>query len=591
MRLITCLAAIVLHASVLLAQDAAYVVRLDPAAAADGADAIASRLAATYGGTVLETAGDAFVLRIPASRARLVAKDPNVASVVAAAHDVSADAVTETVNWTAGVPYAYDGSGNITQIGNDRFAYDSVGRLIRANMNNVAQSYEYDAPGNRKRCTQPEGDCQLGISISSANNRIENATYDGSGNLQRLPAGTRTWSYDALNMQTRDVAGSAREFLYTADDERLAVYSEAGNSWRWTLRAADGKVLRELASSGAAGTSNWQWIKDYVWREGTLLASRQPEASSLTPTTYHYHADHLGTPRRVTDARDRVVGVHDYHAFGSELPGGTDEPSATAMKFTGHERDEGGLDYMHARYYDPQRARFLSVDPVLDIEQAVRTPQIWNRYAYVLNNPLMFDDPTGEFLRFLFGKGATQENLEQFLNDNLHGVDANIAADGNVTLTPNGETGPATPEQQGFADVLSAAITREDFTVEMTVVAGDSGVTIGQYITGTVDLGDVKAGASIGPASQASLFAHEVSEQTAKTLFQLPGNRPGFEIAHPFGVGAQTLVSGGWAPGSQNVAMSSAGTGTVTTQHTRNGKAVTVTLQFKNGNLVKVNRK
>ena len=50
------------------------------------------------------------------------------------------------------------------------------------------------------------------------------------------------------------------------------------------------------------------------------------------------------------------------------------------------------LDYMHARYCSPAQGRFLSVDPVLDIEKTLRTPQLWNRYSYVGNNPLGYVD-------------------------------------------------------------------------------------------------------------------------------------------------------------------------------------------------------
>jgi RHS repeat-associated protein len=55
------------------------------------------------------------------------------------------------------------------------------------------------------------------------------------------------------------------------------------------------------------------------------------------------------------------------------------------------------LDYMHARYYNPQWGRFLSVDPIVDLKLAAPTPQTWNRYAYVRNNPLHFTDPTGKY--------------------------------------------------------------------------------------------------------------------------------------------------------------------------------------------------
>jgi RHS repeat-associated protein len=74
------------------------------------------------------------------------------------------------------------------------------------------------------------------------------------------------------------------------------------------------------------------------------------------------------------------------------------------MKFTGHERDfnigtssenSNYLDYMHARYYNANLGRFLSVDPAMDLKKTMRSPQMWNRYAYVVNNPLRYTDPDG----------------------------------------------------------------------------------------------------------------------------------------------------------------------------------------------------
>jgi RHS repeat-associated protein len=42
-------------------------------------------------------------------------------------------------------------------------------------------------------------------------------------------------------------------------------------------------------------------------------------------------------------------------------------------------------NYMHARYYSAPTGRFLSLDPK---PGAVESPQSWNLYAYVRNNPL-----------------------------------------------------------------------------------------------------------------------------------------------------------------------------------------------------------
>ncbi|HEV7767313.1 MAG TPA: RHS repeat-associated core domain-containing protein [Thermoanaerobaculia bacterium] len=51
--------------------------------------------------------------------------------------------------------------------------------------------------------------------------------------------------------------------------------------------------------------------------------------------------------------------------------------------------------------------RFLSVDPVVAITQAVLSPQRWNRYAYVSNNPLKNVDPDGR-AQVTFGDKRTE---------------------------------------------------------------------------------------------------------------------------------------------------------------------------------------
>ena len=78
------------------------------------------------------------------------------------------------------------------------------------------------------------------------------------------------------------------------------------------------------------------------------------------------------------------------YLYGSGLP------DLLRHKFTGsYERDdETGLDYAKARYYANIHGRFTSPDPLLSSGKPV-APQSWNRYAYCLNNPLLYIDPTG----------------------------------------------------------------------------------------------------------------------------------------------------------------------------------------------------
>jgi RHS repeat-associated protein len=103
------------------------------------------------------------------------------------------------------------------------------------------------------------------------------------------------------------------------------------------------------------------------------------------------HLDHLGTPRLMTAEDGHQIGLHAYYPFGEGMALPSESP-AERLKFTGHERDDSGLDYMHARYYGAVEGRFLSVDPVLGTPDQ---PQSWNRYAYARNQPLTHLDPDG----------------------------------------------------------------------------------------------------------------------------------------------------------------------------------------------------
>src|SRR5205814_1588229 len=67
--------------------------------------------------------------------------------------------------------------------------------------------------------------------------------------------------------------------------------------------------------------------------------------------------------------------------------------SIVSRGFTDHEQlDTLGLVHMNGRVYDPGIGRFLSADPFV---QAPMVTQNFNRYSYVVNNPLSLSDPTG----------------------------------------------------------------------------------------------------------------------------------------------------------------------------------------------------
>jgi RHS repeat-associated protein len=78
------------------------------------------------------------------------------------------------------------------------------------------------------------------------------------------------------------------------------------------------------------------------------------------------------------------------------------------LKFSGKERDsESNLDYFGARYYANYYYRWLSPDPVVNRDESMRNPQLWNLYSFCRNNPATYWDPDGAIVRTF-----TQEGYE-----------------------------------------------------------------------------------------------------------------------------------------------------------------------------------
>ena len=403
-----------------------YVVTLADSVAEDLVESSVRGMAMTYSGQ-LEPRPSAnarqFAITMEPARARTLSADPRVREVVEVPQsDEAGSAASSTAPSRADlsrhglVPvaqdssssgtYLYDGSGNIKFIGSDSFVYDSVGRLKVATVQGSQQTYTYDAFGNRILTTRATGaaacvgGCEAPSTVFPQNNHLTGATYDEAGNVILVSGSTAAiYSYDGTGMATRATVGSDdRMFIYTADDERIGVRN--GVSWTWTVRDLSGKVLRELTSletqSSPLALGSHTWSKDHVWRDGQLMASVFQGPSGIT--TYHYHLDHLGTPRLVTDSNGFLVGKHVYYPFGAEMDLTPHESAVELMKFTGHERDivaadNATVDYMHARYYNGNLGRFLSVDRGASLSAS--NPQTFNKYLYARNNPILRIDRDG----------------------------------------------------------------------------------------------------------------------------------------------------------------------------------------------------
>jgi RHS repeat-associated protein len=100
---------------------------------------------------------------------------------------------------------------------------------------------------------------------------------------------------------------------------------------------------------------------------------------------------HLGSSSLTTSNTGALVAQLRYLPYGgTRWESGT---TPTDFRFTGQRHESGfGLYDYHARYYDPLLGRFVSADSIVP---SAGKPQALNRYSYVLNSPLKYQDPTG----------------------------------------------------------------------------------------------------------------------------------------------------------------------------------------------------
>jgi RHS repeat-associated protein len=131
-----------------------------------------------------------------------------------------------------------------------------------------------------------------------------------------------------------------------------------------------------------------------------VLENRLNAGGTVISTSPRYwHRDHLGSTSAISDQNGDEAGRYRYDPWGKPL-GTPLQGSAVGTGnrgFTGHEHLVGGLIHMNGRIYDPVLGRFLSADIVVQMPHNV---QSYNRYSYVLNNPLSYTDPSGYFFWF-----------------------------------------------------------------------------------------------------------------------------------------------------------------------------------------------
>ena len=202
--------------------------------------------------------------------------------------------------------------------------------------------------------------CDRGSCLRTAHHRSA-----GPGHGQRLGE----WAQ--LSRRVRDPSAALRGVLSAGHAGDLDGDARCG----FDVRRLGRRLLGYVAVSGVAGRPS------YV----AAIFSQVPTSF----TTSYYHTDVIGSVRAITDASGATVIRHDYAAFGEDTLPVAGDP----IRFGGKELDpETAMDISArgtiGRHGDGLRRRIRCLGNAAN-------PQSFNRYAFVLNNPLRVVDPTG----------------------------------------------------------------------------------------------------------------------------------------------------------------------------------------------------
>ncbi|WP_327240610.1 polymorphic toxin-type HINT domain-containing protein [Streptomyces sp. NBC_01318] len=297
--------------------------------------------------------------------------------------------------------FTYDGQRHLTEAWTPKTADCAAAGRTAANIDGQAPywtSYTYNTAGQRATETQKTGTpttttycystsrphaLAATTKTTSCTGIADQYKYDTTGNTtQRTEkAGSATsqtlaWSPEGKLSKLTEGAASTN-YIYGADGDLLI------------RRDSGGETVLYLGATEVHLKAGKTWANRYYSVGGSPIALRTNESG--TAKLSFLAGDQHGTASLALDSETQTLSKRYTNPFGT--PRGT--PTGTwpdDKTFLGKPTDTGtGLTHIGAREYDPTIGQFISVDPVLTVDQH----QSLNGYSYANQHPTTSSDPTG----------------------------------------------------------------------------------------------------------------------------------------------------------------------------------------------------
>jgi RHS repeat-associated protein len=373
-------------------------------------------------------------------------------------YDANSRLVSSTGPWpNTAVTYAYDAAGRGTSVSAEMgqaisYAYDSENRLTQVQTGGGSINYRYSGVSPQLRTlTYPNGSYTTraydsenrltGLSNRKSTQEIINEfgytygaedlrdseTITSSLQTNYSQSQTLTYQYNRLN-QVLDSPGTSEAFMFDSDGNMIRGYTP--DARLFTARYDSENRLTSLFYTNTAGavcSNAYAYAANSflaVWKQYTngglagetrfVRAGRLPLQErdgantvvrqygwghfsgggiggllSLTQggQNFFYVYDGKGNVTAVLDSSQNTAAAYAYDAFGQvgATTGALNQPMQFSTKWYDQQT---GLANFGFRFYHPGLGRWLSRDPLGE-----RTGL--NAYAYVHNNPVNRNDPSG----------------------------------------------------------------------------------------------------------------------------------------------------------------------------------------------------
>jgi RHS repeat-associated protein len=236
-----------------------------------------------------------------------------------------------------------------------------------------SQTFSFDPFGNISKT----GTVSFQPTYNLATNRFQSIpggtpTYDANGNL----------TYDLTHNYTWDVEGKA----LSVDTVNLT-YDALGRMVEQNRSGTYTQIVYAPTGGKLALMGGQALQKAFVPLSGGATA-----VYTSSGLVYYRHSDWLGGSRLAsTPSRGMYYDVA-YAPYGEKYS----DTGTQDLNFTGQNQDTASYlyDFLYREYHPPS-GRWISPDPAGLAAVDATSPQTWNRYAYVRNNPLAYVDPDG----------------------------------------------------------------------------------------------------------------------------------------------------------------------------------------------------